>query len=160
MSRKQKIAFGIVGMLIAGFLLLQIIPVGDFREVLERKPNPPVHTTINWTSEDVKRIVQISCYDCHSNETVYPWYSHVAPFSWLVTRDVNKGREAMNFSEDAPTDYNLTDMEWHLFNDMPPGIYALMHPQANLTDEQKDLLLAEFKATFTEASHEGMDMGN
>lgn len=158
MSRNRKIVVAIVGIVVAGFLLLQIFPIGRIRPVFAREPNPPITASIEWNSQETERMSRTACFDCHSNETVYPWYSHIAPISWLVTRDVNRGRDAMNFSEDAPTEYNLEDLDWHLFNDMPPRLYLILHPEADLTDEQTAILLSGFQATFTEASHEGMDM--
>lgn len=158
MSRKRKIAATLVGIGVFDFLILQVIPVGSFRDVLRRKANPSVIATIEWNSPDTQNLVKRACFDCHSNETIYPWYAQVAPVSWLVTRDVNKGRAAMNFSEDAATEYNLDDLEWHLSNDMPPNIYLIMHPEVYLTDEQKILLLSGFQKTFTTASQESMDM--
>ncbi len=158
MSRKRKIATALVGIVVVGFLILQVLPVGSFRDVLQRKANPSVIATIDWNSPDTENLVKRACFDCHSNETIYPWYAQVAPVSWLVTRDVNKGRAAMNFSEDAATEYDLNDLEWHLYNDMPPRIYLVMHPEAKLTDEERKTLLEGFQDTFTQASHEGMDM--
>ncbi len=158
MTRRRKIVISIVSILVIGFLLLQVIPVGRFRSVLQRNPNPSITATIEWNSAEAQNLVRKACYDCHSNETIYPWYSQVAPVSWLVTRDVNQGRAAMNFSEDAATEYDIKDLEWHLYNDMPPWFYLIMHSEAKLTDEERDIVLAGFKATFTEASNEGMDM--
>lgn len=89
---------------------------------------------------DVARILARSCNDCHSNDTVWPWYSHVAPVSWLVAYDVNHGRKALNFSEWARRDpqkngemlgeicKEVTEKE------MPGFIYPIMHPAARLTD--------------------------
>jgi hypothetical protein len=117
-----------------------------------------VLTTIAWDSPETEHLARLACYACHSNETEYPWYAQIAPVSWLVTRDVNKGRRGMNFSEDAETEYSLVDLESHLYSDMPPRIYLLLHPEARLNEEQKALLLKGFQATLTEASHEGMNM--
>lgn len=143
---------------VAGFLLIQIIPVGRFIASLERKPNPPVNPSFVWDSAEAEQIARAACYDCHSNETVWPWYSHIAPVSWLVTRDVNKGRAALNFSTDPLGEFNAEDMEWHLYNDMPPPIYLPLHPEARLSDEQKAVLAASFRALFAE--HDEMDEMN
>lgn len=89
---------------------------------------------------DVAAILARSCNDCHSNQTVWPWYSHVAPVSWLVAYDVNHGRAALNFSEWGTPDTRknnemlgeickeVTDKE------MPGFVYTIMHPSAKLTD--------------------------
>jgi hypothetical protein len=159
-SRRRKILVGGFVLLIGGFLLMQVLPVGIFQS-LRAPGNPPTTATINWDSPETESLTRTACYDCHSNETIYPWYSQIAPVSWLVRRDINLGRIAMNFSEDEPTEYNLEDLEYHLFHDMPPGIYIVMHPEANLTQAQREQLLAGFKATFTQAQDhsnmEGMD---
>lgn len=165
MSRRRKIILAVIGLPVLGFLILQIIPVGSIKSSLARDANPPVTQVINWDSPETERLARTACMDCHSNETVWPWYSNIAPVSWLITYDVNNGRDAMNFSNLAPEDYDLSDMEWHLYNNMPPRKYLIMHPDANLTDEQRDALMAGFRATFTSAnpgdgSMEGMDMGN
>lgn len=148
MSQLRKTVWVIVGLLAVGFLLLQFIPVGTFVTSLRRDTNPPVTQVIAWDSPETERLVRAACFDCHSNETVWPWYSQIAPVSWLVTRDVNKGRAELNFSEDAPGEVDVDDIEWHLYKDMPPAIYLLLHPEANLTDEQKALLLDGLRASF------------
>jgi Haem-binding domain len=90
--------------------------------------------------QDVEAILTRSCYDCHSNRTVWPWYSHVAPVSWLVAYDVNHGRKALNLSEWGLRDQakngkmlgeickEVTEKE------MPGFVYPIMHPRAKLTD--------------------------
>lgn len=159
MMRRKKLMAGVLGIGIIGFIGLQVIPAGSIRPVLARKANPPVTRTIVWDSADTERVVRAACYDCHSNETAYPWYAQLAPVSWLVSRDVNKGREAMNFSEDVLTQGDWNDLEYHLFHDMPPKVYLVMHPEAKLSVEQKTALLEGFKATFSEAAPEGADDG-
>lgn len=87
-----------------------------------------------------------ACYDCHSYETKWPWYSRIAPVSWLVTSDVNHGRERLNFSE-WPRDFSeraakrLEDISEELdYNEMPPAKYTLLHPEARLSAEQRKQL--------------------
>jgi len=99
------------------------------------------------TGEDVKLILQRSCYDCHSNQTKYPWYSYVAPVSWLIAKDTRHGREELNFS-----DWNalskrkkikaLNDMSEEVEEKkMPLDIYTLVHKDAKLSDDEIILLL-------------------
>src|SRR5258708_22460236 len=71
-------------------IVIQFVPIP--------KTNPPVTGEIQ-APEPVKAVLQRSCYDCHSNRTVWPWYSKVAPVSWLLYRDVTQGRKAMNLTE-------------------------------------------------------------
>ncbi len=162
MSRLRRTAWVMAGLLAAGLLLLQLVPIGEFVVSLRRDANPPVTQMVVWDSPETERLVRAACFDCHSNETVWPWYSQIAPVSWLVTRDVNKGRAGLNFSEDAPGDVDVDDIEWHLYNDMPPVVYLPLHPEANLTDEQKAQLLDGLRATFGSDGRNampGMEMG-
>jgi len=83
-----------------------------------------------------------ACFDCHSNETVWPWYSNVAPVSWLVQRDVNDGRSHLNFTEWDRTQRHAKDVAAQVRQgDMPPWFYLPMHPQAKLTQAEKDALI-------------------
>lgn len=155
---RRKLLIGLAVLLVAGFILIQIIPVGRIFSSLNREPNPPVRTTVQWDSPETERLARAACYDCHSNETVWPWYAQIAPVSWLVTRDVNNGRKAMNFSEDAPDEYDAKDLEWHITHDMPPRLYLPLHPEANLSADQKTQLVSGMWATFGSDGGE-MDMG-
>jgi hypothetical protein len=80
----------VAGLLVVIFIGLQLIPVN--------RTNPPVTTQLKWDSPQTKALARRACMDCHSNETVWPWYSYVAPASWLIYYDVQKGRDALNFS--------------------------------------------------------------
>src|SRR6478672_7737844 len=86
--RRRWLLWTLTGLFVA-FLAAQIVPV--------TRVNPPVEGDLTAPA-DVKAVLRRACYDCHSNETVWPWYSHVAPVSWLVADDVNKGRRHWNFS--------------------------------------------------------------
>ena len=91
-------------------------------------------------------ILERSCYDCHSNRTVWPWYSQVAPVSWLVGRDVHEGREHLNFStwnRLAPDKQQKAVHEiWEQVSEgeMPLSIYLPLHPRARLSDADKAVL--------------------
>ncbi|WP_158857650.1 heme-binding domain-containing protein [Lunatibacter salilacus] len=99
-------------------------------------------------SDDVAAILKTSCYSCHSNESIYPWYSYVAPSSWLVAKDVREGREELNFSNWQ--DYDMMEKLEKLDDitievgegTMPMGIYTLMHPTASLNDVQREKIIA------------------
>ena len=96
--------------------------------------------------ENVRKIMERSCYDCHSNHTKWPWYSNIAPVSWLVIMDVNDGRKKMNFSEWGKISQSkqvlrlesiceeITDRE------MPLKNYLLIHRDAELSDSDRDIL--------------------
>ncbi len=75
------------------FLLIQAVPYG------RNHANSPNRTEPTWDSPTTRQLAVRACYDCHSNETIWPWYSNVAPVSWLVQRDVEEGRDEVNFSE-------------------------------------------------------------
>ena len=89
-------------------------------------------------------LVKRSCIDCHSNQTAWPWYSYVAPTSWLVERDVRSGREHMNLSEWQQYSFNqrqklLADIASAVKNgDMPVPQYTLVHQEARLSDSERD----------------------
>ena len=74
-------------------VLIQLIPFG------RTHLNPPQTKEPSWNSPDTRALFRRACFDCHSNQTVWPWYSHVAPVSWLLQRDVNGGRSHLNFTE-------------------------------------------------------------
>ncbi len=118
------------------FLLLIIAFIGiQFIEV--ERANPPVTADINAPTE-VKNIFKSSCYDCHSNETVWPWYSKIAPISWLIVKDVMDGRKDLNFSEweklysDNRNKLKKEILEQINKDEMPPSFYTIMHPSAKL----------------------------
>lgn len=81
----------IVGVVV--FALIQLVPYGRDHD------NPPVTQAPEWDSVRTEQLAVDACYDCHSNETEWPWYTNIAPMSWLIQRDVDGGREELNFSE-------------------------------------------------------------
>ncbi len=119
------------------FGLIQLVPYG------REHTNPPIVQEPNWDSPQTRALAQRACFDCHSNETVWPWYSHIAPVSWLVQRDVNEGRENMNFSNWG--DYSVrTDKVIRQIQEgkMPPRFYLPLHPEARLSAEEQAALIA------------------
>ena len=112
-------------------ICIQLIPV--------KRTNPAVLYDFDGP-DPVAAILQRSCYDCHSNETEWPWYSHVAPISWMVAHHVEDGREHLNFSEWEA----MREMGWirsEIFEEvtegkMPLKSYLLMHSDAKVTDEE------------------------
>ena len=90
-------------------------------------------------------ILRIACFDCHSNETVWPWYSHVAPFSWVVTNHVTQGRKALNFStwenySQEEKAKKLKDIYRTAYASMPLPSYIFAHENADLTKEQRSMI--------------------
>jgi len=121
---------------VAVFVLIQAVPFGWSHS------NPPVTANAPWPSAEAESLARAACYDCHSNETDWPIYSYVAPMSWLVRRDVDAGRDELNFSAwDRDSDANDAA---HEIEDgtMPPRRYTLLHPDARLSDEEEAELIA------------------
>jgi hypothetical protein len=134
-TRLRTHALHVVLVLAAVFLVLQLIPYGWTHS------NPPVTSAAPWPDAESEAVARQSCYSCHSNETDWPAYSYGAPMSWLVRRDVDSGRRAMNFSEWDPTDNEAEDaIEEIEDGDMPPSQYTLIHRDATLTDEEQAIL--------------------
>ena len=135
---KSKIA---IGLLLAA-VIIQFVPFGH------EHTNPPVAKEPAWDSPQTRDLVRRACFDCHSNETTWPWYSNVAPVSWLVQRDVNGGRSHLNFSEwDHPQRHAKDVAEQVKEGDMPPWFYLPMHPNAKLSDAEKSALIAGAEKT-------------
>jgi hypothetical protein len=111
------------------------------------RTNPPVEGEVDAPPE-VKALLKRACYDCHSNETEWPWYTKVAPMSWLVYRDVVEGRKELNFStwtKVAPERKakKLSGVVDEVSEgEMPPWFYLPLHPHAKLTPEEQQVLVA------------------
>lgn len=129
------------------FIAIQFVPV--------EKSNPDITYDIP-TTPGVKSILKKACYDCHSNETVWPWYGKVAPVSWLVTKDVVQGREELNYSEwdrySNKEKIELIRESWEEVaeKEMPPWIYIKMHPGSVITPEDEAVLREWAAKTFPE----------
>lgn len=139
----------IVVVLIVIFVVLQIFPIGSVSAELARHDQSGTEH-VNWSSPEVEQLVRTACYDCHSDETRYPWYSTIAPVSWLVNKDVNEGRRRLNFSETPANRIEADELVEQLRRGtMPPQIFKIMHSDANLTDQQIATLENAFQTTFT-----------
>jgi hypothetical protein len=140
----MKILKFVIWIVIAILIIIQFIPV-SYPEDSKETGNDLIRN--NALSEEISTILKTSCYDCHSNETHYPWYSYIAPAKWLVIRDIRLGREGLNFSEWEnlkPRDQiSLLDgiSEEVEAGSMPMPIYTLIHRNAILEDDQKKLLI-------------------
>lgn len=134
--KKKIIKYSVIGLVII-FVLIQLIPVD--------RNNPPITGEINVPLE-VKNILQRSCYDCHSNQTDWPFYSYVAPVSWLVARDVREGRKELNFSEWNKYDAKKRNKKYKETykeikdGEMPMKIYLITHPSADLNENEKQII--------------------
>ena len=113
--------------------------------------NPLATYTINWDSPTTERLARAACFDCHSHETVWPWYSYIAPVSFLIAKDVADGRAEMNFSTGRGLDADEM-IEQIERGKMPKPIYLPLHPEANLSNADKAALIAGLRATFGSGS--------
>jgi len=117
--------------------VIQFVPVD--------RSNPPVTSEVP-ASPEARAILRRACYDCHSNETVWPWYSKVAPVSWLVAYDVHQGRKELNFStwDRYSTKEQVKKLKesWKEVaeGEMPPWIYMPTHRDAVLSGDDKVIL--------------------
>ena len=136
------VKWGLV-VIFGGLLAIQLVPYGRDHD------NPPVVAEPSWDSPQTLDLAVRACFDCHSNETVWPWYSNVAPVSWLVQRDVDEGREELNYSEwNRPQEEAEESAETVLDGSMPLPSYLLTHPDARLTDAELAILSDGLAATF------------
>jgi hypothetical protein len=135
----KKVVLGTIAVGLLALGVSQLVPID--------RTNPPVEEDIPAPSE-VKAILKRACYDCHSNETVWPWYSRVAPVSWLVAWDVQEGREELNFSTwnrySAKQRVKKIKESWEEIEEgeMPPWFYVPLHPEARLANQERDRLRA------------------
>ncbi len=136
---KRKTWWYVAGGVGAVLVLIQFIPAAP-------TTNPPVTGEIQASAE-VMEILRTSCYDCHSHETEWPWYSRVAPSKWLVRHDVAEGREHVNFSvwsgyDTDDADHALEEMlEVLEEGEMPLWYYTPLHPSATLSDDERATLV-------------------
>jgi cytochrome c551/c552 len=134
----------VVGGLVLGFILIQFVSL--FVPKLQTT-NPEVSYTVQWDSPETQALWDRACNDCHSNETIWPWYSHIAPISWLVAHDVNEGRSEGNISEGHELESHEM-IEKIREGEMPMTIYVIMHPEADLSDAETEQLISGLRATF------------
>ena len=136
---KDKILIGLVI-----FGIIQLIPYGhDYT-------NPKVMSKVNWDSTKTEILFNKACADCHSNNTNWPWYSKIAPISWIVAHDVKEGREHFNISMIGYQNKNETNEAYKELEDgeMPMAIYILNHPEAKLSKQETKQLINGLKTTF------------
>jgi len=143
---KKKILYG----LLAIFIIIQFFridktnPTVNFADDFIEITNPPL---------EIVAMIKTSCYDCHSNESTYPWYSNITPISWWIKDHINEAREELNFSvwstySAKKKDHKLEEMIEEVDKgEMPLKPYPLTHPEAQLTSEQKEQLIDWFKKT-------------
>ena len=143
MSKLKKI--------LKGFLIILVVILIGIQFVRPALTNPPVDEsqTINSQMQmtpEVASILDRSCRDCHSNKTVWPWYTKVAPVSWWLSNHVNDGRRSLNMSEWGKLPNDRQERKLRQICDevqdsvMPLSSYLPMHPKAKLSEQDKKTL--------------------
>jgi hypothetical protein len=128
---------------VAAFVTIQAVPYG------RNHTNPPVRGEPAWDSPQTRELTVRACFDCHSNETVWPWYSNIAPLSWLIQSDVDEGRKKVNYSEWNRLQKEAKESaETVQEGEMPPWYYAILHPEARLSSSERQALIRGLEATF------------
>lgn len=131
------------------FVIIQAVPYG------RNQSNPPVVREPKWDSPETRSLAKRACFDCHGNETIWPWYTQVAPVSWLIYQDVQEGRSELNFSEwqDGKREGEKTAKirDQIAEGEMPPLQYRLVHPESRLTSEEKRQLIEGLTVTVAQS---------
>lgn len=133
---------------LVGFALIQFIPTDKVNKPVDRKVN---FVDAKKTPPKIRRLIKDACYDCHSDETVYPGYAYIAPISWSVKSHINEGREHLNFSiwETYNQDLKKSMLEKSAQTiqnkTMPMPGYMVYHKEANLSEAERMLLIKYFE---------------
>ena len=142
MTTKKLVLSVFLAIVILG-LVFVFLPVG------RNHTNPPVTGEPKWDSPATRQQFMTSCGDCHSNESVWPWYSNLNPVSWLIQRDVDQGRSRLNVSEWNTGRHRGGEAASKVQEgEMPLPIYLIMHPNARMNQQQKDTFVQGLIATF------------
>lgn len=129
--------------LVVVFVLIQLVPYG------RDHTNPAPRIEPQWSSPAVRALAVRACFDCHSNQTRWPWYSHIAPVSWLVQSDTDEARTKLNFSEANRRQHKADEAAQEVRESgMPPWFYGIPHPDARLTDAERAQLATGLAAMF------------
>ncbi|MBZ0170018.1 hypothetical protein MELA_00822 [Candidatus Methylomirabilis lanthanidiphila] len=145
---KKVMAYVAIGEAVVIFVGIQFIPWG--RATI----NLPVKAEPKWDSPKTRELFFRACGDCHSNQTALPWYDLIAPITWIINRDIEKGRVALNVSEWGLQENEAGEAAETVRNgSMPPTLYALSHPSARLSASDKEAFVQGLVATFGE--HKG-----
>lgn len=137
MKKTGRTILIVIAVLVALFLIIQLLPIG------KNHTNPAVVSEPAWDSTATRDLAARACFDCHSNESRWPLYANIAPVSWLIYNDVMEGRSRLNFSDwnrgYQPSIGEIIGVIQE--GEMPPAIYLPMHPEAQLTADEKQLLI-------------------
>jgi mono/diheme cytochrome c family protein len=140
---KKILYLVLIGLFLFG--LIQLIPFG------KNHTNPAVVSEPNWNSPATRQMAKDHCFQCHSNETEWPWYSNVAPASWLLAFDVMNGRSRFNFSDWKSNPASAGELAESIQSgEMPPIQYTLFHPSSVLNAQQKQDFIQGLQATLAQ----------
>jgi Haem-binding domain len=137
-------------------ILLTVLAIGAVAQFFQPDrsvpPIVPANDMLEMTQapDEIRTLVQGACYDCHSDQSTYPWYASITPLNFWLQDHINEGREKMNFSRwNEPESREEANECWEMLleGEMPPKNYAFMHGHAQLTEEQRRRLLDWFAAT-------------
>lgn len=156
MNKSRMLVLALSAFLVV-FAAIQLVPFG------RSHVNPPDGTLAAFDGPATEQLAKRACFDCHSNQTKWPWYASVAPISWRLQSHVDEGREKLNFTAFDPSNEEVADAageagETITKGEMPPFDYLLMHPEARLTAAEKQALVAGLDRTFA-AFVEGGEKG-
>lgn len=140
MSRMKKILLG----LFIVFIVIQFIQPAHNKTV---QALPTDFAKLYAVPDSVKSVLQSACYDCHSSNTNYPWYSNIQPMAWMMARHITNGKEKLNFSDFGSNTIRkqiskLKEISNQIKDDeMPLTSYKLIHKNARLSQNEKALLI-------------------
>lgn len=150
---KRILLCGVLGLL-ALAVLIQAVPYG------RAHMNPPVRAEPAWNAPLTRDLAARACFDCHSNQVTWPWYSNIAPVSWLIQRDVDEGRSTLNFSEwKRPQEGTGDVVEAVLGKSMPPWYFTLLHSNAKLSKLEREQLARGLQSTIAKSPPPGRTGG-
>lgn len=151
-SKRKGIVKKVLIVLLAVFVIMQFFGIDKTNPKIEKAKdliamtNPPA---------EIETMLRTACYDCHSHESTYPWYSNIAPVSWFLEDHIEEGREHLNFSKwgdysEDKANHKLHECEEEVEEgEMPLDSYTWIHGDADLSDAQRKKLATWFKSTMT-----------
>jgi len=143
---RRTLLWGLVAV-VAFTVLIQFVPFPGLGN------NPPVVAEPAWNSPTTRALAVRACYDCHSNRTRWPWYSRVAPVSWLVAHRVSEGRAALDFSNPSASRVSAARAARAVTDHaMPPLYYTWLHPDAALSPAERQTLAAGLRTSLEGAA--------
>lgn len=141
---------------LVAFALIQFIPIDRVNKPVDKATN---FVEVKKTPEKIRDLIKGACYDCHSNETVYPKYAYLAPISWSVKSHVNEGREHLNFSIWGTYNKELKEnmlskaIQTVQNKTMPMPGYIVYHKEANLSEAERTLMVQYFEEMLKSKSY-------